>query len=46
MTRSQLMAKYDNNADAVDAIIQEKSQPALAKTCVKPHPDAPTCAAP
>lgn len=46
MTRQQLLQKYDQNAEAVDAIIEAKKEPAMVNTHVKPHPDAPTCVAP
>lgn len=41
MTRKQLIAKYEDE-EVVDAIIEQKrSDPLLARTEIKPHPDAP-----
>ena len=46
MTRAHLMKKYEENEEAVNAIIATKMEAANRETQVKPHPDAPDCAVP
>ena len=46
LTRKQLLQKYDNEVDVVDAIILAKMEDGVCDTHVKPHPDAPGCKVP
>lgn len=47
MTYNQILEKYHNNADVAQSIVDHKeSDPALSKTHIKRHPDAPSRDAP